>query len=221
MTRIIIAGGGGFGLELYGYLQQDLASGRLGGHTLAGVLDDGADCELLRKTPDANYLGPIRDYRPQAEDRIAIALGSVAGRRAVAAGLVERGARLFTYVHGTAWIAASARLGEGSLVCPNSIVNAGAELEGNVLVNVFCSVGHGARIGAHSVLSPYCSLSGDSSLGEGGFMGTRATLFPKITLGADCVVDAHSAVRQSVPAATTVSVRGQILVLPHRPRPAP
>ncbi len=71
MTRIILAGGGGFGLELYGYLQQDLASGRLGGHTLAGVLDDGADCELLSKTPDANYLGAIRDYRPQAEDRIA------------------------------------------------------------------------------------------------------------------------------------------------------
>jgi len=221
MTRIVIAGGGGFGLELYGYLCQDLASGRLTGHTFAGVLDDGGDCELLRKTAGATYLGPIREYRPHADDRIAIAVGSVAGRRKIAAMLREHGARLFTYTHGSCWISPTSSLGEGTLVCPNSIVNAGAVVEENVVVNVFCSVGHGAHIGANSVLSPYCSLSGDSRLGEGCFMGTRATLFPKVGMGAGCVVDAHSAVKQSVSDETTVSRRGQYLVLPHRQHPAP
>jgi UDP-3-O-[3-hydroxymyristoyl] glucosamine N-acyltransferase len=126
------------------------------------------------------------------------------------------GARLFTYVHRSAWVAGSSNLGEGVVVCPNSLVNAGARVGDNVAINVFCSVGHGAQIGAHSVLSPYCSLSGDSVLGEGGFMGTRATLFPKTVLGSDCIVDAHSAVRQSEPDNKMISVRGQYLVLDNR-----
>jgi UDP-3-O-[3-hydroxymyristoyl] glucosamine N-acyltransferase len=220
MTRIVIAAGGGFGLELYGYLRQDLASGRLPDHTIAGVLNDGEDCELLRKTPDATYLGSLRDYKPNADDRVVIAVSSVVGRRKIAALMRECGARLFTYAHSLAWISPSAKLGEGTLVCPHSIVNAGAVIEENVAVNVFCSVGHGAHIGANSVLSPYCSLSGDSSLGEGGFMGTRATIFPKVSLGVGCVVDAHSAVKQSVSDDKIVSVRGKYLVLNNRQSPA-
>ena len=152
-------------------------------------------------------------------DAVIIAIGSVAARRKVADLLRARGARLLTFIHSTALIADTATIGEGAIICPHTIVNAGAHVGENVAVNVFCSVGHGARIGAHSVLSPYCSLSGDSELGESGFMGTRATLFPKVVLGADCVVDAHSAVKQSAPDRKIIATRGQYLVLDNRIAP--
>ncbi len=216
MTRIVIAGGGGFGLELLGYLSADLAAGRLPGCALAGVLDDSDACELRRREPATPYLGPPSNYQPQPDDAVIIAVGSVAGRRKLADVLRVRGARWLRYVHASALVAASARLGEGVIVGPNSIVNAGAVVGDNVAINVFCSVGHGAQIGAHSVLSPYCSLSGDAVLGEGGFMGTRATLFPKVVLGAHCTVDAHSAVRQSAGERKIIAVRGQYLVLDDR-----
>lgn len=219
MSRILIAGGGGFGLEMYGYITADVTRGLYPEGTLVGILNDGPDCEVLRKEPNAQYLGSIQEYQPQPGDAVAIAIGSVLARRKIADLLSARGANLLTYIHPTALIAATATISKGAIICPFSTVNAGAHVGENAAVNVYCSVGHGAHVGAHSVLSPYCSLSGDSILGECGFMGTRATLFPKVVLGANCVVDAHSPAKQSTPDRKIISMRGQYLVLDNRAAP--
>lgn len=223
MTRVLLCGGGGFGLEVLEYLRSDVEAGALRDVEIGGLLNDTPGCELLEAHPELPYLGSPHAFVPTLGDAVLITLGSVDLRRRMAETLAARGANLYTYAHRSAWISPSARLGPGVLVCPNSIVNAGAVLESNVAVNVFCSIGHGAKVGAHAVLSPYCSLSGNAELGEAGFMGTRATLFPKVVLGRDCIVDAHSAVKQSTPAGKVISVRGQYLVLDNRmlPRKAP
>lgn len=220
MTRILIAGGGGFGLELHDYIAADIAAGRLPGHVLVGLLDDGEYCELGRKLPQLAHRGTLQSYQPAPGEAVVIAVGQPEGRQKMARILHGRGARLLTYVHPSAWVAPSASVGEGAVICPNSIVNAGAAVEGNAVINVFCSIGHGARVGAHSVLSPYCSLSGDAALGECGFMGTRATLLPKTSLGRHCIVDAHTAVKQSTPDNKIVSARGRYLVLDRRATPS-
>lgn len=216
MKRVLIVGGGGFGLELYGYIQADIAAGRLPGYILGGVLDDSAECELMRKTPDAQYLGPIRDYRPAGNEVVVIALGNATNRLKLSNEMAARGLPQWTYIHPSAWVSPTATLGTGIIVGPNCIINAGASVGDNVAINVFCSIGHGASIGAHSVLSPFSALSGDASVGERCFLGTRATLFPKVSMGNGCVVDAHSAVKQSVGDKKIVSVRGQYIVVDNR-----
>lgn len=219
MSRVLIAGGGGFGLEIYSYLTADCRSHESVKMPTIGILNDDSDCEVLKKMPQAQYFGTILDYKPEMDDAVVIAIGNVAARRKIADLLRLRGVSLLTYVHPTALISHNATICQGAIIGPHSIVNADAYVGENVAVNVFCSIGHGARIGAHSVLSPYCSLSGDSVLGDRGFMGTRATLFPKIVLGSDCVVDAHSAVKQSVPDKKIISTRGAYLVLDNRAGP--
>ena len=214
--KILIAGGGGFGLELWTYLTQDIASGRMPGYVLAGLLNDWQDCDLLNQEPAASYIGTIKDYSPQPDECVLIAVGSVLGRRKIADIVRSRGGRLFTYVHSSVLVAPSAKIGEGSVICANSIINAGSSIGRNVVVNFFCNIGHGASIADDCVLSPYCALSGNSALGDGGFMGTRATLFPWVRLGEACVVDAHSAVRQSAGDAQIISTRGQYVVQNNR-----
>jgi UDP-3-O-[3-hydroxymyristoyl] glucosamine N-acyltransferase len=216
MTRVLLCGGGGFGREVLEYLRGDVEAGVLPGLEIGGLLNDTASCELLASCPELPYLGCPQDFVPATGDAVLITLGSVDLRRRMADTLTARGVNLYTYAHRSAWISPSAKLSPGVLVCPNSIVNAGAVLDTNVAVNVFCSIGHGAKVGAHAVLSPYCALSGNSELGESGFMGTRATLFPGVVLGQGCIVDAHSAVKQSAPAGKVISVRGQYLVLDNR-----
>ncbi|MFC4930063.1 acetyltransferase [Massilia sp. GCM10023247] len=216
MKRVLIVGGGGFGLELYGYIQADISAGRLPGYLLGGVLDDSAHCELMRKTPGAQYLGPIRDYQPAGDEVVVIALGNATNRMKLANVMAERGLQPWTYTHPSAWVSPTATLGKGTIVGPSCVVNAGATVGDNVAINVFCSIGHGASVGAHSVLSPFSALSGDASLGERCFLGTRATLFPKVAMGSGCVVDAHSAVKQSVGDKKIVSVRGQYIVVDNR-----
>lgn len=168
------------------------------------------------KSPELTYLGAFASFEPQGNEVLVIAIGKASIRRNIFEEIKRRGISLFNYVHSSAQVMPEVTLGEGTVVCPNTIINVGAKLADNVVVNVFCSVGHGASIGSHAVLSPYCALSGNSKLGACGFMGTRATLFPGVVMGDGCIVDAHSAVRQSVGENKVVSVRGEYLVLDNR-----
>lgn len=216
MKKIIIVGGGGFGCEIFQYIKSDIANGVLRGHVIAGIIDDDLNCALILNDPGVAYLGKLADYRPAGDEVVTIAVGGVTTREKICTVVESLGIPLFSYIHPTAIIAPDAILEEGSIICPNTVVNAGAQIGKNTVVNVFCSVGHGASIGKHSVLSPYCSLSGDSALDEKCFMGTRATLFPRVRMGKGCIVDAHTAVKKTVGDGKIVSMRGNYLVLDNR-----
>lgn len=195
--RYIIIGGGGFGLELFTYLAADISSGRLPAPARLAILDDGSDCEVLRRIPEAAYLGRLENFTPESDDEGLIAFGSPGNRRRIASVATARDLRLGRYVHPTAWVAPNARLGNGVILCPHVIVSAFAEIGDNVAINVHGGVGHGANVGEHTVMGPYSVINGDCALGEGCLLGSRATLFPKVQLGRGCSVDAHTTVRRS------------------------
>ncbi len=216
MQHIVIAGGGGFGIEIAEYLRQDIERGHLKNAAIRGVIDD---TFAQRATPPnfpVPYLGSICDYSPEPGDCIVIAIGSTRGRAAVYEKLHQTGVKFLTYVHSSAYVAKDAQLGEGSIVCANSIINSQAQVGSFAAINVFCSVGHGARVGEFSVLSPYSALNGDASIGKSCFLGTRATVFPKVSIGDHCVVDSHSFVKANVDNKKIISVRANYLVLDNR-----
>jgi len=214
--RFIIIGGGGFGLELFTFITHDIQSGVLPSTCTIGVLDDVADCDLMNRLPNTNYLGKLQDFVPKEGDQALIAIGSAAGRKKMFKIAQAKKISMTTYVHPSAWVAPNATIGQGVIICPNCVISACAEVEDNVAVNVFCGVGHGAKVGAHSVMGPYSVINGDTVLGEGCYLGTRATLFPQVVLGKGCTVDAHSAVKASAGDYKIISVKGQYLVLDNR-----
>lgn len=215
MKQIVVAGAGGFGREVAEYLRQDILAGALPGYTVRGLVDDNAEPEKRAPIP-LPYLGSIPEYRPEADDVICIAVGSPEGRRLVQRQLANVGAQFLTYVHSSVFVAQDAVIGTGVIVCPNSIVNSGAVLEDFSVLNVFCSAGHGCRVGAFSVLSPYAALNGNSRIGADCFLATRATIFPWVSLGEKCVVDSHAYVKASVGDKKIISVRGDYSVLDNR-----
>jgi UDP-3-O-[3-hydroxymyristoyl] glucosamine N-acyltransferase len=214
--RLIIIGGGGFGLELYTYISADVESGRLPSNTSIGVIDDNAQCEVMRRVPNARYLGRLADFKASENDRGLIVVGSIGHRKRIAATARSVGLTLGRYVHPTAWVAPNAVLGEGAVVCPHVVISAFANVADNVAINVFGGVGHGASVGEHSVLGPYSVINGDCALGEGCMLGSRATLFPGVKLGRGCTVDAHTAVRMSAGDFKILSTKRQDIVVDNR-----
>lgn len=214
--RFIIIGGGGFGLELYTYISDDIRSGKLPSNCTIGVLDNVARCEVIARIPGANYLGVPHEFDPVEGDVALIAIGGVAARRRAYKIAQERQIPLGKYIHPSAWVAPNATIGLGVIISPNCVVSAFAEVSDNVAINVFCGVGHGAKVGAHSVMGPYSVINGDTVLGEACYLGSRATLFPSVVLGKGCTVDTHTAVKASVGDYKIVSTRGQYLVLDNR-----
>ena len=203
LTSVVIAGAGGFGLEMLDYLND---CHEQGGPPVAGFIDDGAT-----NTPAESgvpLLGPIRSFKPGQGQGIVVAIGSTNARHAVLSYLWAEGINTPSFVSRFAIISQTARFGTGVIVCPYSIINRNAQLQDGVLVNVHCSVGHGASVGSSSILSPYSALNGDANIGECCFLGTRATIYPSISVGSYSIVDSHTGVRTDAKKRHMISSRG-------------
>jgi len=162
---VVLLGFVGLGRELLSYLMatrilQPLANSI----SIRRYLDDQVATGKLA-VPPIRYLGPVREYRAQAAERFLIAVGKPADRSRLWSSQINRGAQPFTCIHPSAIVARDAKIPPGCIVVPNTVVNAGATLEENCIINVMSSVGHAARVGRHSVHPPYNAVNGLAALG--------------------------------------------------------
>lgn len=199
--RTIIVGAGGFGRELLAWAGDCHKVGAL--PEVAGLIDDdpavldGLNCP-------ARLLGSIADFAPKPGDRLLMAIGNPAIKRRVTELLIVRGGQFATLVHPTAVIAASARIGEGTIFCPLSLVSADAEIGRLCGINALSSIGHDVRVGAFSTLSAHVDLTGAVSIGESVMIGTGAKLLPQVKVGDGAMIGAGSVVYRNVPAGRSV-----------------
>jgi len=211
---VVIAGAGGFALEVADYL---LAESRQGGLPVAGVLVDADHYDARHLAAIAlPYLGTITDFRASDGQVVVVAVGTPQGRRAMLERLWAHHNPTPAFVHENCVISPSSTLERASIVCPFSIVNRHARLHAGSMLNVHCSVGHGAQVGAFSVLCPFSALNGDAVVGSDCFLGTRATIYPRITIGEGCMVDSHTGVRINAGDQQVISHRGSYRVNPRR-----
>lgn len=212
MKNLIFIGAGGYFLELFEYISTDITKNIVMDLSIKGVLDDRKQTQTL----PCSYLGNIDNYEIKSDDVFIIAIGNVLHRKNIFTILKNKGAHFYTYKHSTAIVSSSAVLGEGSIVCPYTIINARSIIENNVSLNVHVSIGHGATVGAHSVVSPYAALNGNASIGEQTFIGSRSTVFPSINVGALCTIDSHTAVRKSCEDKMILSEKTKFLAIKNR-----
>jgi sugar O-acyltransferase (sialic acid O-acetyltransferase NeuD family) len=215
MKYIVIAGGGGFGCEVAEYIQQDISNGFLTDAKLKGVIDDQTDARL-RSVISLPYLGTIKSYSPGIDEYVVLTIGQPSIKKKVFQQLQSVEAKFLTYVHSSVYVSSNARIGQGVIICPFSAVNSYSILENFVTVNVYCSIAHGSVVGQFSILSPYSALNGDAKIGELCFLGTRATVFPGIKIGNNCIVDSHSFVKMDTENDSIITNRGKYMVLNNR-----
>jgi sugar O-acyltransferase (sialic acid O-acetyltransferase NeuD family) len=87
---------------------------------------------------------------------------------------------------------------------PSVIVNVGATIGKNVILNTGCLVEHDCRIGDHAHLCPGAVLCGGVTVGEGAVVGAGATVKDGVTIGAWATVGCGAVVVKDVPAGVTV-----------------
>jgi sugar O-acyltransferase (sialic acid O-acetyltransferase NeuD family) len=193
-SALVVAAAGGFGREV-------LAYARDAGFEVRGILHDlDSYPGSLDGHPELQelLLGRIEDYVPRDGDLVAVGLGDVMPRRTVTQALAARGARFATVVHPLAWVAPSARLGDGAIVAPFACVGPDAHVGDHVILNTYAQVGHDAQAGDFSVLSPYSTLLGHARLGHSGFLGAHAVVSPRKAVGDHSSVAAGSVVTRNV-----------------------
>jgi sugar O-acyltransferase (sialic acid O-acetyltransferase NeuD family) len=193
---LVIIGAGGFGGEVLQYLRD--ATRGVPGVEIRAFFDDRDDVDSAA-CDGIPLLGSIDSYQPEADDEALVAIGDPVVRTRVINDLRDRGARFFDLVHPTAFIATTAKIGNGCIIGPFCAVGNRAVLGDHVVMPWYASVAHDATVGSYAVFSPYSTANGGASLGEGAFLGTHAVVNPLQRVGAWAKVAAGSVVYREVP----------------------
>jgi len=179
--RIVIVGAGSQGAIVADILE-------CAGTPAIGFVDD---------TPGKNVLGTIDDLRTIAHDAIVVAIGDNRLRRA----LVEKlaGERLATAIHPFTSIAASARIGEGSMISAGAIVLPHAVIGRSVILNTKASIDHDTIVGDFAHISLGATIGAKVQVGEETLIAAGATIVTGVMVGARSVVGAGAAVVRDIP----------------------
>ena len=194
MKNLIIIGAGGFGKEMFEYINHDIKNGFLKDIKIKGFLDSSEE-SFKRANIPTNFLGSEDDYEIQNNDTFLVAIGSVSVSSKVYEKLEKRGANFFTYIHSTAIVANSAKIGKGVIICPYCIVNAQATIKDYSDLNIFSSVGHDSKLGKGCILSPYVTLNGNVIIGDNVFIGTKSAVLLGSSIGNKCIISANTTVK--------------------------
>lgn len=93
--------------------------------------------------------------------------------------------------------------GAGAIVCAGTILTTDVEIGEFVHLNLNCTVGHDAKVGAFSTLSPGVHISGGVELGRSTFVGTGAVLLENVHVHEGTVIGAGATVVKSITEAGT------------------
>lgn len=194
-ARIVIAGAGGFGREIHGWLDASPHFLELNSISEIVFIDD-SNPEV---PVDAPIVSTIVDFAPRASDLVICAIGDPSARRTVVDLLEGRGAIFVTFVDDRAVLGANVTLGSGTLICPGVVVTSNVNFGRHVHVNINCSIGHDVNVRDYVTLSPSCNLMGGVSVSEHAFIGTAVTILPKKSVGERALVGAGSVVVKDIP----------------------
>jgi UDP-perosamine 4-acetyltransferase len=198
VSRVVILGAGGHGRVVLEALRGSKVRGLAGfadpkaRGTVDGLRVLGGD-EVLERLPRARLVNGVG------------AASETGARRRLYERLRARGRRFLAVVAPSAFVARTARLGEGCQVLTGAVVHPGATVGENAVVNTAAVIEHDATVGAHAFVGPAAVLCGAAAVGEGAFIGAGAVLLPGVSVGARAVVGAGAVVTRRVPAGKTVT----------------
>lgn len=189
-ARIVIAGAGGFGRGVYGWIASSPRHREKFGINDVVFIDDA----VASVAPQAPVICTIDSYEPGVSDLLVCAVGIPIVRRAIVARLEQRGAVFHTFVDDRAIIGSRVQIADGAVICPGAVIDADVTVGKQVHINKNCSVGHDTRLGAFSTLSPLVNVMGQVEVGESVFFGGSAVVLPRLSIAGSVTVGAGAVI---------------------------
>jgi sugar O-acyltransferase (sialic acid O-acetyltransferase NeuD family) len=206
--RIIIIGAGGFAREVAWLIKEINQNSKAQAYEFLGYVV--SDLSKVDPSERSNILGDhewLKKNRSQW-DALAIGIGNPERRCALPK-------ELDALIPGIEWPALvhprvrmdfqSTIIERGALLCANVIGTVNLKFEEFCLINLACTIGHEATIGAGSVINPSVNISGGVVIKEGVLVGTGAQILQYIQVNEGATVGAGAVVTKEVAARVTVA----------------
>lgn len=186
--QVVIIGAGGHGKVIADIVQKS-------GDRVLGFLDD--NTALPEKIEGIPVLGCADDYIKYPDAEFIIAIGNAAMRRQIAEQL--NGVRWHTAVHPCAVISSmGVKIGEGSVVMANAVINPGASIGRHCIVNTASVIEHDDVIADYVHISVGAKLGGTVSVGEQTWVGIGAVVSNNVSVYNRCIIGAGAVVVKDI-----------------------
>lgn len=116
--------------------------------------------------------------------------------------LVKNKITLATIKSNTSLISKYASVGDGSCVMHKVVINAGAKVGVNCILNTNSLIEHDTTIGNHCHISTGAIINGGVEIGNGCFLGSGVIIREGVKIGADSIISAGEVVMNDVPPKT-------------------
>jgi len=194
VTGILLVGASGLAREV-------LAAGISG---VIGILDDNVD---LHETEVAGVpvLGPVA-LGVRRDEQLLVCVGPSVQRRNIVRRYEKFGvhpSRYATYAARSARIGRSSDIGPGSIVLDGVVVTADARLGAHVVAMPNCTITHDDRVDDFTTLAAGVALGGSVHVREAAYIGMNAAVRQRVTVGAESTVGMGAVVLCDVPEGQT------------------
>jgi sugar O-acyltransferase (sialic acid O-acetyltransferase NeuD family) len=201
MKNLIIIGAGGFGREIFSWVNDVNKKQRT--WNIKGFLDDNLNALDGFEYP-IKVLSEIDTYEVDLNDEFICALGDPVTKQICVEKLLSKGAVFTNLIHPSAVLGYNVSLGMGVILCPMTIVNADAKLGNFVTLNNHSNIGHDTTVGDYTQINGYCDITGGVRIGSRVFFGSGVSVLPNITIEDDAKIGVGSVVIRKVKNKTTV-----------------
>jgi sugar O-acyltransferase (sialic acid O-acetyltransferase NeuD family) len=196
MKKIYIYGAGGFGYEVYNWLQ-DLK--KIDSEIkFMGFLVDTQYYSTAQENLENFSVQTGENWSPSKGDHVVVAVADINGRVAICAQLKKKGVKFYNLVHPSVLLGSDIIMGEGNIVCPNCVLTTKISIGDFNHINVATTIGHNVSIGSYNVFSAQNDITGHVSVRDKNFFGSRVSIAPKKKVGSGNKISAGSVLFRDV-----------------------
>ena len=173
MKKLILVGGGGHCKSCIDVIEQT------GEYEIAGVLD--IPEKIGQKVLGYEITGSDEDIEKYAKRDVyfLITLGQIESadlRKKLFETIKKSGGKFATVISPRAYVSKYSKIGEGTIVMHDALVNAGAEIGKNCILNTKCLVEHDCVVEDNVHIAVGAVLSGGVKVSAESFIGTNSTV---------------------------------------------
>jgi len=176
-----IIGAGGFGREI---------KAAMGIPNIKFFVDDSYE------NLDNNILG-LSKFDPKKYS-VVIAIADPRDRYNVVQKLPKE-TKYFTFIDPSAQIHDdNIQIGEGSIICAGTIITTNVKIGKHAHINLITTIGHDCTIGDYFKTAPGVQISGNETIGNRVYFGTRSCIKQKLTICDDVTIGMNSGVVKNI-----------------------
>ena len=180
-----IIGAGGFGREIFWSLSE------IDRRECIFFVDD-----KYWDNTDSKIL-PLSNFNPEKYE-VVVAISDSYHRQSIVNKLPKK-TKFFTHIHPSSQIHGNdVEIGEGSIICAGSIITTNVKLGKHTHINLLTTIGHDCIIGDFFTTAPGVQISGNETIGNRVYFGTRSCVKQKLKICDDVIIGMNAGVVRDI-----------------------